>query len=249
MPKPSRRELELNELEWWSNWAKLSWLGKNAHLLTSREFNEPFFNRAGFIVCSDLSASVDKAERAFRNLGMNPVLLVYESCSNGMKVLSRKGYRLVDTMTVLVSTGALSRPNRPSDVRPSSSISSEDWSRAYLKSFYGDERLMPVVTRIVRRLQRAREATFLEARLEGQVAGVLAIYRTKGLAGIYCVGTLPRFRRRGVAGALTARAKEIATKEGRKLILQTLESDGAEPFYTARGFRKLYRKNLMVKEN
>ncbi|MDV3292990.1 MAG: GNAT family N-acetyltransferase [Nitrososphaerales archaeon] len=244
-----RRDLELNELRWWSNWAKLSWLDKNTHMLSSRDFAEPFFNRAGFLSCAGISSSLEGVERRFRSLGLDPVLLVHDKCTVGRKALTRKGYRMVDTMTVLASTSDLPRADPAPTIAVSSSCSIDDWSRAYLQSFYGDERLLLAVTKVARRLKKLREATLLQTRLEGSVAGVLAIFRTPGLAGVYCVGTLPKFRRRGVAGTLIGRAKEIAIAEGRRLCLQTLESDGAEPFYLARGFTKLYRKNFLAKEN
>ncbi len=244
-----RRNLELNELKWWSNWAKVSWLDRNTHILSSREFAEPFFNRAGFLSCAGISSSIERAERRFRGLGLDPVLLVHEKCMVGRKALTRKGYRKVDTMTVLASTSRSQRAERAPVVEVSSSSSVYDWSRAYLQSFYGDEHLLQAVTKVASRLKQMREATLLEARLEGTVAGVLAIFRTPGLAGVYCVGTLPKFRRMGVAGTLIGRANGMAQSEGRKLCLQTLESDGAEPFYLARGFTELYRKDFMAREN
>ena len=105
------------------------------------------------------------------------------------------------------------------------------------------------MTGVARRLVRNRSATLLEARLDGTVAGVLAVFRTRRLAGIYCVGTVPKFRRRGVAGALLDRAAEIAASEGRRLILQTLKSDGVEDFYSKRGFVDLYRKTFLRRES
>ncbi len=245
----SSRALELGELNWWSSWATLSWLDRNSYMLSSMEFAEPFFNRVGFLSCAGLASSAEKAEHRFRALGLDPVLLVHEKCSAGMKALTKTGYRKADTMTVLASTRSPRSAGRSQGVKISLSGSAREWSRVYLRAFYGDERLLPQVTRIVRRLNEMTRVTLLEAKLEGAVAGVLAIYRTPGLAGVYCVGTLPKFRRMGVAGALVDRAKEVASSEGRRLFLQTLESDGTEPFYLARGFTRLYRKHFMVKEN
>ena len=102
---------------------------------------------------------------------------------------------------------------------------------------------------IARRLVEKRSTTLLEAKLDGAVAGVMAIFRTPSLAGIYCVGTVPRFRRRGVAGSLLRRASEIATAESRLMMLQTLRSDRVEEFYKKRGFTRLYQKCFMEKES
>jgi GNAT superfamily N-acetyltransferase len=247
---PSRRDLELNEFKWWSNWARVKPLGKDAYMLTSEPFREPFFNRACFLECGAVSAHMGKAEREFRRLGLPPTLTVNQSCSSAMKTLDQSGYQTSETMVVMISTGHSRLIGRPdAEIQQVSTELVKEWSQAYLVSFYDDDALMPAVARVVERILRRRSVTLLEARLNGAVAGVLAIFRTPRLAGIYCVGTVPKFRRMGVAGTLLGRAAEIASSEGRRLILQTLKSDGAEDFYKKRGFVELYRKHFMGQES
>ena len=38
-------KIELNEVNWWSNWANVEWSTKNSYVILSDEFDEPFFNR------------------------------------------------------------------------------------------------------------------------------------------------------------------------------------------------------------
>lgn len=249
MVNPSRLDLELNELKWWSNWAKIEVLGKNAYTMTSRDFQEDFFNRACFVDCGAVSKYREKAERRLRSLGLPSILTVNEGCASARNSLVRSGYRAFETMTVMVSTGRHEPTDVEAKIRRVSSDRVSEWSRAYLLSFYGSETLTPAVTPIAHRLVNNRAATLLEAELNGSVAGVLALFRTQRLAGVYCVGTVPLFRRRGVAGALMARAGEIASSEGRRMILQTLKSDGAEAFYSKRGFVPAYRKAFVRQEN
>jgi ribosomal protein S18 acetylase RimI-like enzyme len=224
-------------------------LGKDAYLLTSSRFQEPFFNRACFVECGAVSTHREEAEKGFSRLGLPTTITVNLSCTSAVNRLEHSGYRAFETMTVMVSTGRFKPVGSEFEVRQTSSSTVKEWSQAYLLSFYGEETLLPAVTSVVRRVARSRSATLLEARLEGTVAGVLAIYRTPGLAGIYCVGTVPKFRRRGVAGALLCRAAEIAASEGRRTTLQTLKSDGAEAFYLKRGFAPLYAKAFMRQES
>ena len=171
-----------------------------------------------------------------------------KGCSSALRMLTRAGYHTSETMTVMVSKGR-SQPTDRADARIREASSARDWSRAYLLSFYGETSLMPAVTGVVRRLMAKRSTTLLEARQRGEVAGALAIFRTPRLGGIYCVGTVPRYRKRGIAGALLERASEIASSEKRLMVLQTLKSDGVESFYTKRGFTALYRKCFMEKED
>lgn len=246
---PSRRDFELNELRWWSVWANAKSLGSDAYILNSDKFQESFFNRASFIECGAVTSQVGIAEEVFRLLGVTPILTVNSSCLSVLDKLRASGYRVFETMTVMMANG-LRKPTAPEgiEVRQIPVSAAKEWAKAYLLSFYGEEALLPAVTGVARRLVRNRSATLLEARLDGAVAGVLAIFRTRRLAGIYCVGTVPKFRRRGVAGALLDHAAEIATSEGRRLILQTLKSDGVEEFYSRRGFVALYRKSFLRRE-
>ena len=244
MKTPPRRDLELNELGWWGKWAKLEWLGKDAYLLSSKEFPETFYNRGGLLSCGSV-ASLRPLEGRLSALGARPALMVFDSCRGAARALASSGYRKEDTMTVMASASSAAGE---AGVETGRAKSARAWAEAYLKAFYGELSLLPTVLRIVRQLMQNDRTTILEARLEGRAAGTLAAYRTGGLLGVYCVGTTPGFRGRGAAGALIAHASDLASSEGRVLFLQTLESDGVVPFYLRRGFRVLYRKNLMTKK-
>jgi ribosomal protein S18 acetylase RimI-like enzyme len=245
---PSRKDLELNEVRWWSSWARLAWFGPNGYLLASDDFREPFFNRAGTLACTEVTGTAGWAEKKFATRGLDSTLTVFDTCNRAGGELENRGYRPIDTMTVLLADRPVATEASPQTaIVPSRST--DGWTRAYLEAFYGDQELAVVVTPIVSRLLKARTVTLLEAKIHSETAGVLAIYRTKGLAGVYCVGTVPECRRLGVAGMLLHRAKEIAKDEGRVLILQSLASDGSEGFYRKRGFVPLYSKRMLTKES
>jgi len=126
--------------------------------------------------------------------------------------------------------------------------STHGWTDAYLRAFYGDEDLSPCVSPIVARLLKAKGVTLLECRITGATVGVLAIFRTHGLGGVYCVGTVPEYRRLGVAAAMLAEAKRIIEGEGRRLVLQALTSEGAVDYYLRRGFEILYSKQVLERK-
>ena len=248
MVESGRRAIELNELTWWSHWARLSWFGRNAHILLSGEFDEPFFNRAGLLACAGIEGALDALEARFGKEGVDPTVLLYDSCSRGIKHLTNSGYRLVDRMIVMSLRRPRFRMNESLTVTPVKPGGHEQWSRAYLQSFYGGTNLLPSVNRAIENLAAGRDVTLLEGLIGDTVAGVLAVQRTKNLAGVYCVGTVPRFRRMGVSGTLITRAHEIASREKRRLILQTLESDDVEDFYLEGGFRRLYTKDMLSRK-
>jgi len=150
-------------------------------------------------------------------------------------------------MTVLISKGSVGEGGRGQRIGPAAS--SEGWTAAYLNAFYGSEDLAGVVNPIVASLLKVRAATLLESKVKGETAGVLALFRTPGIIGTYCIGTVPEYRRKGVATGLLAKARQIAESEGRALVLQTLTSDGALQFYLDKGFKVMYSKLVLEKSS
>ena len=248
MENPDRKDLELNEVRWWSNWARLTWLPPTGYLLASDELRESFFNRAGALTCTGVNGLAEAAEKKLADRRMDSTITVFDSCARTIAALEDSGYKPVDTMVVLMSKGPIEATS-PAHAAIINRPSPRSWARAYLDAFYGDQGLSASVTPIVSHLSKAGAITLLEARIKDETAGVLAIFRTKGLAGVYCVGTIPKFRKLGVAGILLAKARAIAMAEGRKLVLQSLASEGSKQFYLNRGFVPLYSKQLLTKEN
>ena len=242
METPDRREVELNEVRWWSKWARLRWRG-DGYLLSSESLTESFFNRAGSLGCRGVAGAAAWAERRLSRSGTRPTFLVFDSCTTA-KTLLASGYSLVDTMTVLVSKGPIAGGDGGQEVR--TAASAKEWTSTYLRAFYGDEGLARVVEPIVASF-KARTVTLLDSRVKGEAVGVLALFRTPGILGVYCVGTVPEHRRKGVATGLLAAAGRIAETEGRALVLQTLASEGALRFYLERGFEEMYSKLVLEK--
>ena len=242
MRAPARRQAELNEVHWWSRWARLRWHGEG-YLLSSEVLKEPFFNRAGVLTCGAVQGTIPWAERLLGTAKTDTTFSVFDSCSAARKLVNA-GYLQTDEMTVLRS--ALPPKGRGNEVRTAKDP--ETWTGAYLRSFYGDEVLTDVVRPIVSSLHKSKGVTLLESKAGGETAGVLAMFRTPGVVGAYCVGTVPEFREGGVATALLARAREVAVEEGRSLILQTLTSDGALGFYVRAGFEAMYSKRVLTKK-
>jgi len=243
----SRRDLELNEAGWWSNWTDIAWSGSSGYLLTSQNLREPFFNRACILDCRSAGATVAWAEERLAGRGVAPTITIFDSCTRTAGGLRASGYKPIDTMTVLLLNG-LGKSASTARVTISERPATESWTHAYLEAFYGNQELAPIVTQIVARLRELNSVTLLEARIGGETAGVLATFRTRGLTGVYCVGTISEHRRKGVAGALLSKAKALAGFEGRRLVLQSLASDGSLSYYLKRGFRVLYSKQLLSKE-
>lgn len=246
MAKSEWRGHELNEVEWWAKWAELEWVGGGCYALFSKKFREPFFNRAGFLeIAQNLEDLVETMEERFAERRVKPRVLVQET--PGWRPVgeffARRGYRVVDSMSVMqAGRGALVQ-NPEVDVEVSTRSLAE-WSRTYLRAFYGRTVLMPAVKSILGKAIVDKRVSLLIARIGRDAVGCGAVYRTEGLLGAYCIGTVPAWRRKNVGSTVLGAIRELARRERRKLILQTMLSDSVEDFYLRNGFNRLYIKSV-----
>ncbi len=74
------------------------------------------------------------------------------------------------------------------------------------------------------------------ASVEGEDAAAAAVYLHEGVATVGCVGTVPRFRRRGLGGLVTAAAANAGFAEGADTAF-LIASELGEPVYRRIGFR------------
>ena len=249
MADPSVRDCEKNEVDWWSHWADVRWFGTDAWLIESDLFEEYFMNRGGFLQCDHAEESFVRMEPFFARRGLAPHFFVQDGCTETIRRMNAEGYRAVDGMSVLTPDHISIVTNRDLRVEVVSEAGLDDWSTVYLESFYGERRLKDAVMPITKSLSAdGHESVLLLGRIEGKPAGVLALHRTPGLLGVYCVGTLPQFRGRAVAATLIDAALGTGREEGRHVVLQTIASDGYENYYRERGFKRLYSKTLLKKD-
>jgi GNAT superfamily N-acetyltransferase len=241
---------ELNEVGWWANWADVKWLTDEAYIISSHTFHEYFFNRGGFIaVRREVEKGIALMEAEFEGRGLAPHIFIQETENRPtlLRSLARRGYKISDRMSVMELWRPSFATNQRIKVTRARGDSVRDWVRTYLASFYGKQTLFPAVLKIVEKAAAGRDSTFLLARMGDRPAGELAIFRSEGVCGVYCVGTHPDFRRTGVASTMLNVAHQLAKREGRRLVLQTILSDSTEPFYLKSGFRRAYLKELWVK--
>jgi GNAT superfamily N-acetyltransferase len=241
---------ELNELSWWSKWAETVRLGEDAYLFFSKDFHEYFFNRGGFVRVTGKAASlIDSMEVEFAKRDVKPyVFLRSDSLSSRLlQHLEKKRYKITDQMSVMEVDEPLFELNAEQALTMGAKGELQQWAEVYLRSFYGDLKLLEKVMGVLERVSGNKDTSLVLAHLEKKPAGVLALHRTEGMLGVYCVGTIPEMRGRHIASTMLDFANKLAKSEGRKLILQTILSDSVEPLYVKLGFRRVYSKELFVK--
>jgi len=247
---PENDDHELNQLRWWSLWSKLIWFSKQCYALISRDFDEPLFNHSEFLdpraYDNDLLWEI---ESKFRSEGITPSFFLreseeYRTVEGG---LSANGYRIFDQLSVM----EIASPSFDGNAEVIPMIIGEGelgrWCETYLLSFYGEKDLLGNVIGIAKRALRDRWAKLILAMHEGVPVGTLALYETEIICGVYCVGTIPRYRQKGVASRMIKFAYEFSRSEGKRLALQTFLSDSLEGYYIDRGFKRMYLKDVFVK--
>ncbi len=254
-------DYELNEVSWWGKWVdEVAWVSKNSYAIFSNAFkDEEFFNRGGFLgVENGPRDAVEAIEKEFAKRGRKVPSIMVEDGRQWDKMhalLASKGYGVADRMLVMESSSkADSAPNPEVLVNQVSAGSRrgelQQWTRTYLEAFYGDQKLNAKVSQIMRKVVKDKKASVLLARIGDEPVGCAAMYRSAGgVAGAYCIGTVPSFRGKGVAAAVVRRMQEVAKGEKRRLILQTMLSDHVERFYLRQGFKQAYVKSLLERRD
>jgi len=242
------RDLELNEIGWWSHWADVHWAGEGSYVMLSSDFDEYFFNRAGFVDCVGGRDAIPRIEAEFEALARPPYFSVQEECGEVAAMLESRGYRIFDSMSVMQLDRPKFKAAADLAVLSGQEVRPTEWAAAYSLAFYGGPGMQDSVSLIAERVRTEPSVTLFAGEKDGKTLGVLAAFRTPGLLGVYCVGTPGRHRSMGVASSLIHEASRMAANEGRQLILQTIASENVEGFYAKGGFRRLYLKRLTRRE-
>lgn len=194
----------------------------------------------------DADRSVSVVVGKFRAFGVRPSLFIPESpeFSELVDAARRAGMSRTDRFLVMVLEKPVLDRDPVNAVEAISHGGAEEWSLAYLEAFYGDDALLDPVVHRVRDSLSKRSNRLLLAKRGGEVAGTVALHVGGGYVGLYCLGTVPAMRGKGVAGALIWAAQELAVRRRTKVILQTFEADGVEDFYLKRGFRRAFAQGV-----
>jgi ribosomal protein S18 acetylase RimI-like enzyme len=88
-----------------------------------------------------------------------------------------------------------------------------------------------------------RHARAFVATLDGRPVGYSLVLLDRGVAGIYWVGVIRRFRRRGIGAAITLAAMRFAQQHGYRYAVLQASGEG-ESVYRRLGFEEVCRLSL-----
>lgn len=206
--------------------------------------DDQFFNRVTDIdVDCEFSRMLESAEREFAKHNARP--FVHSFSNNKLKnALVERNYFLHDFMHVLQFNNVQLQLPENVIVRDVGANNIDNWVDVFCEAFQA-ENWQNEITRIV--INALSKIQFYIAYYDAKAAGCVALFVKNGLLGLYSLGTVSKYRGRGIGTALIAKAAEIARAKKLTLYLQTFHADGFLDFYIKRGFTEVYVKEIWSK--
>ncbi len=237
-------EMEDNENSFVALWSDKVRLDCATLYANSVMKDDPFFNRVTDITCKEFCTMLDSAENEFAKRKVKP--FAYCLSNERLKTeLQKHGFVLHDTMSVLLYEGRY-KLNYPTEIviEKIDRSKMDEWIDLFCSSFDSEEWKYEIAYRISNSFNMLQ---LYVAYVKSSPAGCVALFKKNSLLGLYCLGTLAKYRRAGIAAALISLSADIAKKNDLKLFLQSFKADGLINYYVKRGFTQIYTKEIYTK--
>lgn len=191
--------------------------------------------------------ALDAVETAYRARGLTPTFQLTSAEGAAQRLLIGRGYRVVDETLVLAASVSASPSTSASD---RDVVIAEEPAGDWLAVWWAvDGRGDADDLAVIRQIMMGTPALYASLRVSGAVVAVARLALVGSWGGLYCVATLPEFRRRGfgarVVGALLAAGARRGVTDA---WLQVLAGNGAAiTLYSERfGFAAAERYRYLV---
>jgi GNAT superfamily N-acetyltransferase len=215
-------------------WASSVALKCGTFFFNSDLSNDIFLDKLTNITCIS-NEMLDDALALFAKHGSTPYVytLNYPELEEN---LLKKNFRLYDVQHVLTK---VPDSTKISKVRMISSDDSMLWSKTFCYAYDCHDWLAPV-DRIVK-----KSIPLVGYYVDDSISSCVALYEKNSMLGLYCLGTIPSMRKKGLAISLIDFAlNEVKKRNLESLMLETYQRDGLLDFYLKLGFKEIYQKNI-----
>jgi len=152
------------------------------------------------------------------------------------KSLLCKNFRLYDVQHVLTRVSDLPKTSK---ARMISSDDSMLWSKTFCHAYDCHDWLSSVDGIVKKSIPQVGYY------VDDSISSCVALYEKNSILGLYCLGTIPSMRKKGLAVSLIDFAlNEVKRRNLESLMLETYQRDGLLDFYLKLGFKEIYRKNI-----
>ena len=229
-------KIEENELGFTRIWSEMTTLECGALFLNPHLPNDIFFDKLTNVTCLS-EKMIDEALYLFQRHNTRPFIYVLNNPPLE-ELLRKKGFTFYDTQHVLKKLAGNNLENFP--IHHIARKDSLLWADIFCKS-YDCPDWIDEVNAIVRK--SISEVEYLVDSENN--ASCVALYEKNSILGLYCLGTVPEKRRKGLAKLLISYAlNQVKTKKLDFLILETYQRDALLEFYLKLGFEKVYEKKI-----
>ncbi len=262
--------MEENEWAFCSLWARetIEIKGCARALANPLLAGDYFFNRASVEGCNDGIVPYEQVARAFWEMGIDCYLYFRSQpppqglcVADTMHVLRSEKKRAKEEGEKIIRSVHDGNNNNYARVVECEPAKAMTWVDIFCESFSVPE-WKDEVARIVIAANAGKKQQPLDLLLayrNGAPAGCAALFTMMtedndggdddngygdGPIGLYCLGTVPAQRGRGVARSILDFSKALSEKRGLLLFLQTLESENLVGLYKSAGFVTAYTKSI-----
>jgi len=229
-------KIEENDLGFTAVWSTMKELEGGTLFINTKLPNDLFFDKLTNITCLSEKMIDDVIEIFHKN---NMHLFVYALNNQKLEeLLLKKNFKFYDTQHVLRKSDISDDKNFP--VRHIEKKDSILWAEIFCKS-YDCYDWIDEVNRIVQDSYSQVEYLIDEK----HNASCVALFEKNSILGLYCLGTLPEKRKKGLAKLLINYAlNRVKSRNLDFLMLETYQRDDLLDFYSKLGFKKVYEKQV-----
>lgn len=227
-------KVEDNDLGFTSLWTQTVNLQCGTFFFNEELLNDIFFDKLTNVTCTNEQMIADSLG-LFHEYKTTPFVysLNYPEFDT---MLLRRNFTLYDTQHVL------KKNDDSKGIFKVQKITSDDsmlWSKTFCDAYNCYEWIIPV-DRIVR-----NSLSSAEYFVDESISSCMALYEKNSVLGLYCLGTIPGMRRKGLAESLIDFAQcEVKRRNLSFLMLETYKRDNLLDFYSKLGFQEIYKKNI-----
>ena len=229
-------KMEENEVGFTGIWSEMTSLECGVLFLNPHLPNDIFFDKLTSITCLS-EKMIDDALYLFQRHNTRPFIYVQNNLALE-ELLRKKGFTSYDTQYVLKKSADSNLKDFP--IHHIARKDSLLWADIFCKSYDCPE-WIDEVNSIVR-----KSVSEVEYLVDSEYnASCVALYEKNSVLGLYCLGTIPEKRRKGLAKLLITYAlNQVKTKKLDFLMLETYQRDALLDFYLKLGFEKVYEKKI-----
>jgi len=229
-------KIESNDLGFTAIWSKTTQLECGTLFMNPKLQDDIFFDKLTNITCLS-EKMIDETINIFQKNNMRPFVYVLDD-KNLEEFLLKKNFKFYDTQHVLKKH--VNSDSKGSQVYYIEEKDSHLWADVFCKSYdcydWFDE-----VNDIVK--SSLSQVEYLIDAKHG--ASCVALYEKNSILGLYCLGTIPEKRKKGIAKLLISYAlNKVKIKNLDFLMLETYQRDELLGFYSKLGFKKVYEKKI-----